>query len=78
MEEEIAYVSGLLKSWGIIWSNNNQQEYITSPVLVFTMKDDTGRACFDVQWCTKCAVMIENVQWWKAVCAVMNYEEIKK
>ena len=31
-----------------------------------------SRACFSVQWCTKCAVMNENVQWWKAVCAVMN------
>ena len=30
------------------------------------------RACFSVQWCTKCAVMNENVQWRKAVCAVMN------
>ena len=30
------------------------------------------RVWFSVQWCTKCAVMNENVQWWKAVCAVMN------
>ena len=28
------------------------------------------RACFNMQWCTKCAVMNWNVQWWKAVCAV--------
>jgi len=28
------------------------------------------RACFKVRWCTKCAVMNRNVQWWKAVCAV--------
>jgi len=25
------------------------------------------RACFNVQWCTKCAVMTWNVQWWKAI-----------
>ena len=37
----------------------------------------SGRACFSVQWCTKCAVMKENVQWWKAAFAVMNREEIK-
>jgi len=31
------------------------------------------RACCSVQWCTKWAVMTWNVQWWKAVCAVMIY-----
>jgi len=30
-------------------------------------------ACFNVQWCTKCGVMNENVQWWKAFFAVMNH-----
>jgi len=34
----------------------------------------SSRACFNVQWCTKCEVMNENVQWWKAVFAVMNCE----
>jgi len=29
-----------------------------------------NRACFKVQWCTKCAVTNRNVQRWKAVCAV--------
>ena len=33
-----------------------------------------GRACFNVQWCTKCAVINENVHWWKAVCAVMIWD----
>ena len=34
--------------------------------------EPTTRACFNVQWRTKCAVMNENVEWWKAVFAVMN------
>jgi len=29
------------------------------------------RACFNMQWCTKCAVMTWNVQWWKAIYVVM-------
>ena len=35
------------------------------------------RACFNVQWCTECAVMNENVQWRKAVFVVISHEEIK-
>jgi len=27
------------------------------------------RACFNVQWCTKCTVMNENVQRWTKVCS---------
>ena len=34
------------------------------------------RACFNMQWCTKCAVMNENVQWWKAAL-VMILGEIR-
>jgi len=29
------------------------------------------RAGFNVQWCTKCAVMNESVQWWKAVFVIV-------
>jgi len=38
---------------------------------------EQGRACFNVQWCTKWAVMNDIAQWWKAIFAVMNHEEIK-
>jgi len=48
----------------VLWLNTN--DCLNAP---------EARACFNVQWCTKCAVMTENVQWWKAVCAVMKQEE---
>jgi len=35
-------------------------------------------ACFNVQWCTKCAVMNENMQWWKAVFAMTNKGKVEK
>jgi len=36
--------------------------------------DIYSRACFNVHWCTKCAVMNENVQRWEAIFAAMNDE----
>ena len=42
-----------------------------------TASSRSPRACFNVQRCTNCAVMNENVQWRNAVFVMMSHEEIK-
>ena len=67
-----------MKNVGMLY---HRQETSIKRVLKFNERlnecANLWKSCFNAQWCTKCALMNENVQWLKAVSAVMNYEEIK-
>jgi len=47
--------------------------YFIEPPANALLQYQICRACFNVQWCTKCAMMNESVQQWKAVFVMMNY-----
>jgi len=54
---------------------NMNRSYIICMLLLMMIMT---RARFNLQWCTTCAVMNENVQWLKAVFAVKRWKKCEK
>jgi len=60
----------------LLYIRHNYIRHQTSLARCSQRRGPLFAAGFNVQcqwcWCTKCAVMNENVQWWKAVFVMMN------